>query len=243
MEHKNEFEIDLKKIAIMLKKRLLPIALCTLLGAILAAGITAFFITPQYAAEVKMYVYANPDRTDAGSTITAGEIAASESLIGTYIVVLESDSVLSEVTNRLQLQMSTDELRQRLQIAAINDSAAFRVRVTTDDAALSADIANTIADIAPQRIIEVVNAGGVEIIDRAKVPQAPASPNKMQNVLIGALAGLLLSFGGFFLKEIFDTTIRSESDLTEEFGLPMLGCIPTLTTAVQNEHSRPTGEI
>lgn len=242
MEHKNEFEIDLKKIAVMLKKRLLPIVLCTLLGAALAAGITAFFITPQYAAEVKMYVYANPDRTDA-STITAGEIAASESLIGTYIVVLESDSVLSEVANRLQLQMSTDELRQRLQIAAINDSAAFRVRVTTDDAALSADIANTIADIAPQRIIEVVNAGGVEIIDRAKVPQSPASPNKMQNVLIGALTGLLLSFGGFFLKEIFDTTIRSETDLTEEFGLPMLGCIPTLTTAAQNERSRPTGEI
>lgn len=243
MEHKNDMEIDLKKIALMMKKRILPISLCTLFGAVLAAAVTVFFITPQYAAEVKMYVFASTDRTDTG-TITAGEIAASESLIGTYIVVLESDTVLDEVAAQLQTPIQPEEIRRRLQISAIDDSAAFRVRVTTDDAALSAAIANTIADVAPQRIMDVVGAGGVEIIDRAKVPQSPVSPNRLQNTLLGALAGLVLSFAFFFLKELFDTTIRSEEDLTGEFGLPMLGIIPALmphTTARQSR--KQTGGI
>lgn len=229
MERKDDIEIDLKKIAIMLKKRILPILLYALLGGALAAGVSAVFITPQYASEVKMYVFANTDRIDTGSAITAGDLAASESLIGTYIVVLESDTVLSEVAERLQLAMTPEEMRACLQIGAIKNSAAFHVRVTTDNAERSAAIANTIADIAPQRIIEVVNAGGVQIIDRAKAAQTPASPNMLQNTLLGVLAGFLLSFGGFFLKEIFDTTIRTEEDLTQEFGLPMLGTIPALT--------------
>lgn len=98
---------------------------------------------------------------------------------------------------------------------------------------MAAKIANSIAKIAPKEIVRVVKAGGVEIIDYAKVPTAPSSPNLTKNVFIAALAGFFLSFLVFFLYEFFDTTITSERDIEGEFEIPILGTVPNLDASAE----------
>ena len=48
----------------------------------------------------------------------------------------------------------------------------------------------------------------------------------MLNVFIGALCGAILAFAAAFLIEINDVRIKSEKELVNTVGLPVIGSIP-----------------
>lgn len=229
MNESKEIEIDLRKIFLMLKKRIVFIILGTLITAVLSGCITEFFITPTYTASCTLYVYSNTDRVSTDSSIAQGEITASQQLVNTYIVVLESDFVLEEVAQNLNLELTASQLRSMISCSQINETEIFKVTVSNESPALAADIANAIADVAPDAIVDTIKAGGVSVIDYAKVPSSPSSPNFKLNILIGALVGFAVSFVIFFIREIFDTTVSDQSDLEREFNnIPVIGTIPRL---------------
>lgn len=228
MDNEKEISIDLGKLFTMLKKRIVYILLATLILAVTAGCLTEFLIEPKYTTSCTMYVYSNTDRVSTNSSIGSSELTASQQLVNTYIVVLESDYVLENVIKDLNLEMTTSQLKNMISCSQINETEIFRVSVTSTDAALAADVANTIAKIAPDAIVQTIKAGGVSVIDYAKVPSSPSSPNLIKNVIIGALVGFVLSFAIFFITELFDTTIRTDKDLEREFNIPILGDIPRL---------------
>lgn len=232
MNESKEIEIDLRKIFLMLKKRIVFIILGTLITAVLAGCITEFFITPTYTASCTLYVYSNTDRVSTDSSIAQGELTASQQLVNTYIVVLESDNVLEQVVQNLDLDMTASQLRSMISCSQINETEIFQVTVSNPSPALSADIANAIADVAPDAIVDTIKAGGVSVIDYAKVPSSPSDPNFKLNILIGAVVGFILTFLVFFIREMFDTSVSNEADLEREFeNIPVIGTIPRLIPA------------
>ncbi len=230
MEQTKEIDIDLRKIFYMMRTKVVFIILFTLLGGIIAGCFTHFFIDPTYSATVKMYVYSNTDRISSDTSITQNEITASKELVNTYIYVLESNTVLNKVADDLDLNLSASELKHMVNASLVEDTQAFQVTVNTKDKNLSAQIANSIAKVAPEEIVRVVKAGGVEIIDYATVPSSPSSPNLKKNILVGALLLFVISFLGFFIYEMFDSTITNAKDIEREFDIPVLGTVPRLDT-------------
>ena len=236
MNEQREIEIDLRKVFSMLKKRILYIILGTLITAVLAGCITEFFITPTYTASCTLYVYSNTDRVSTDSSIGQNEITASQQLVNTYIVVLESDRVLEEVVQNLDLDMTVSQLRSMISCAQINETEIFNVTVTSASPALA-------ADVAPDAIVDTIKAGGVSVIDYAKVPSSPSSPDFKLNILIGALVGLVVTFLIFFIRELFDTTVTEEADLEREFeNIPVIGTIPRLIPSAAKVEESPGGE-
>lgn len=235
-----DIEIDLGKIFYKMRGKFIYIIIITILAAIASGFITHFAITPKYSATTKMYVYSNTDRISTDSTITSNEITASQDLVNTYIYILNSDTVLEAVIKDLDLNMTPNRLKRMISASQAPKTIAFEVTVTANDPKSAAKIANSIAKIAPDEIVRVVKAGGVEIIDYAKVPTAPSSPNLAKNVLIAAFAGLFLSFLAFFLYEFFDTTITSERDILGEFEIPVLGTVPSLELNTEMQSKYPT---
>lgn len=187
-----------------------------------------------------MYVYSNTDRISTDSTITSNEITASQDLVNTYIYILNSDTVLEAVIKDLDLDMTPNRLQRMISASQAPKTIAFEVTVTANDPKTAAKIANSIAKIAPKEIVRVVKAGGVEIIDYAKVPTAPSSPNLTKNLIIAAFGGFFLSFLAFFLYEFFDTTITSERDILGEFDIPVLGTVPSLGAGNDMPSKYPT---
>ncbi len=59
----------------------------------------------------------------------------------------------------------------------------------------------------------------------AQEPTAPISPNIPQNVLLAAMAGLVLSGGAILLLEYLDDTIKDADDVQRELHIPGLGAI------------------
>lgn len=235
-----DIEIDLGKIFYKMRDKFIYIIIITIIAAIASGLITHFAIKPKYSATTTMYVYSNTDRISTDSTITSSEITASQDLVNTYIYILESDTVLEAVIKDLNLNVTPAVLRNQINASQAQKTIAFEVTVTANDPKTAAKIANSIAKIAPQEIVRVVKAGGVEIIDYAKVPSAPSSPNLAKNVLVAAFAVLFLSFFAFFLYEFFDTTITGERDIAGEFDIPILGTVPSLEVNNEQSSKNPT---
>lgn len=230
MGENKEINIDLRKVFSMLKKKIVFIVLITIIGGILAGCYTNFFIEPEYTATVKLHVYSSADsRLGADSSITSSEFDASQKLVNTYLVVVESNTFLEKVADKLGTGANANAIKGMLNCSQIGDTVAFQVSVTSTSPQAAMDIANIIADTCPDEIVRVLKVGGVEVIDYATLPTSPSAPNVKRNIVLGLGIAFAASFLFFFLKELFDTSITDEDDLKREFGnIPMLGTIPRL---------------
>lgn len=228
MDENKEIDIDLTKIFEMLKKKAIFIVAVGIIGAILSACVTNFFIEPQYTASVKLYAYSNTDnKIGANTNISSGELDASQKLINTYLVIIKSDAFLEKVADNVG-NVTGGQLKSMIQCSQIEDTVAFSVSVTSTSPEFATTIANTVAELCPDEIIRVLKVGGVEVIDYATVPSSPTSPNMLKNVVIGFAAGFIVAFLYFLVLEIFDTKIHDRSDLEKEFDIPILGVIPRI---------------
>ena len=239
MEETRELDIDLGRIVYMLRSKIVFILLITIFGGIAAGAFTHFFIDPTYSATVKFYVQNTSDSVSTSTSINPSELDAAEKLVNFCIYVIKTDSVLDKVAEDVQYS-SGDKLSRLITTTPVENTMAFQVTVRSNDPNLSAKIANSIAKIAPEEIVRIVNGGGVSVIDYAKVPKNPSSPNKKKNIFIGALAGFVLSFAAFFIYEVFDTTITNAKDLERVFEIPVLGTIPKLESVKagsENSHA------
>lgn len=77
------------------------------------------------------------------------------------------------------------------------------------------------------RIKEAGQLGDASVVDRAEEPQEPILPKKRRNLMLGAIAGLLLGVIGAFGLERFRDRITDASDIERiSDGVPLLASIP-----------------
>ena len=76
------------------------------------------------------------------------------------------------------------------------------------------------------KVAEVMTPTNVQIVDEPTFPERPISPRKARTLLLAALLGLLLSSGYVVFMELTNRTIRSEDDVKNYLGLPVMGAIP-----------------
>lgn len=86
-------------------------------------------------------------------------------------------------------------------------------------------------DMVMKRAKETGLSGGLEatnvsVIEDAVVPRVPVAPRKARNILLAALAGLVLGVGLAFFLEYYDTSIRTPDEVERYLGLPTLAVIP-----------------
>jgi polysaccharide chain length determinant protein (PEP-CTERM system associated) len=76
------------------------------------------------------------------------------------------------------------------------------------------------------------------ILDPARLPERPFSPNRMKMNLTGAMVGLVLGLGLAALLEWRDTTLRTDDDVAVALSLPVLAMIPMMVTTVEERLKR-----
>ncbi|HEY9636928.1 MAG TPA: polysaccharide biosynthesis tyrosine autokinase [Coleofasciculaceae cyanobacterium] len=60
-------------------------------------------------------------------------------------------------------------------------------------------------------------------------------PKTMQNILLGAVVGLMLGGVAAFVREIIDDSVHSSDDLSKQIDLPLLGTIPQIPKTHNSE--------
>lgn len=230
-------EIDLRVILGILKKNILPLILVT---AIFAAGFFAYsklFIKKQYSAYSVMIVNNKNENT---KVINNTDITAAQSLADVYSIIIKSASVLDPVIGDKKLidnfsqhsTMTYEKLRNSLNVSSVDNTQVIRISINNVDASYAKALIESIVSVAPGIIKDKVEAGSVNIIQPAKIDNngKPVSPNATKNAIIGALIGLVLTLAIIFIREFTNNTFKTEDDITNTLGIPLLGLIPAVDT-------------
>lgn len=227
MEKKNQ-QIDLLKMAIYILKRIwLPIILAVI-GFAVYYWQTAYNTPDTYTASGTMYVYnGNPNMVNY-QYASSSDLMSAVRLIDTYTVVVKSNKVMDVVAERLSADypgITPGVIAGSLTMASVNETGVVRVSCVTRDPQLSADICNTVLDVAPAEIIRVVGAGSAEVIDYASAPRSPNSRPAFSRGLTGALGGAAIGAGILALLFLLNRKVTSAKDLADNYTPPVLSSI------------------
>lgn len=233
IEKDNEIEIDLLE----LLRELLSKWWILLFSAIICGGlallVSIVLITPLYQASALMYVNnTDASQNNSSNTISNSDLAAAQKLVDTYVVILKSRATLEEVLDRTGLDYTYEELENMVSASGVNSTEIFKIVVTSKDPAEAEMIANTITEVLPDKISNIVVGSDVRTVDYAVAPAHRSSPSYSRNTLIGILLGLVLSAGLIIVIYLTDENIRSEDYLTQNYpDIPLLAVIPDMTSS------------
>jgi polysaccharide chain length determinant protein (PEP-CTERM system associated) len=82
-----------------------------------------------------------------------------------------------------------------------------------------------------------------KLLEPARLPERPISPNRPQIYTMGALGGLAFGLGLALFLDYRDRSFRTEADLIHAFALPVLALVPTMADAVDRQRRRRTVRV
>lgn len=221
---KKELEYSLADLLSIILKRIWIIVLCVAVFAVTAFSVSEYVIDEKFTATVSMYVQPKAESSQAAATLS--DLNYAQKVVNTYVQMLKTNVFMEAVARETALGYSAGQLMSMVKMDSVNQTEIFRINVTSEDPGHSLLIAETIAVLAPQRIIEINNADAVRVVDPATLPTFPSSPNVLRNTAIGALIGLALSVALVLLLDMLDRRIKDEEDIRNNYDIPLLGVVP-----------------
>lgn len=245
---------NVQKTLKLLLRRWKFLIILALIGALCAYVYTANFVAPTYTSSVEFLATAiDPaeEMDDSGSTNSADSVRISETskmnyamkMISTYMEIFQTNEFCSSVADDLNKTYGTSksprEIKSAIQIETVEDTAMFKMIVTTTDPDLSYQIAHQLEESVPNHM-EKTNRGLVHasVEDKAIKATTASGRNYTQKCLIGFVAGLVIACAYVILKDLLDIRVKGSEDLTEKYNLPVLGSIPDFGTKVSGRKSK-----
>ena len=175
----------------------------------------------------------SPDSAQAGPPASPEEARKRDTLreMRAQIESLERQVTFKEGEEK-RLRAQVGEYQARLE--AVPGIESEWIALTRDYDTLQATYRDLLAKSENSKMAENLENRAIgeqfRILDPARVPLKPNSPNRVQINLIGTLAGLGLGVVLLGLSWFKDTTMRSESELLAAIDVPVLVVLPYVTT-------------
>lgn len=226
-----EETISLQDLYKIVRKRITLIVSLTVIAMLIAAIISFFILTPVYQASTQILVNQQQPKNTQQMALESQEIQTNLQLINTYNVIIKSPAILSKVIENLDLQMTPEQLTNQITVSNEQNSQVVNIAVQDVEAFRAVDIANTTAQVFQKEIPVLMSVNNVNILAPAILAKdpSPVKPNKMLNIAIAAVVGLMLGVGLAFLLEYLDTTIKTEQDVEDVLQLPIIGLVSPIS--------------
>ena len=226
MKEQNTMEIDVFQLLNTLWKRKLIIALVAIVTGVIAFAYSSFIIKPEYTSTTRIYVV-NRNQGDK-SGLTNQDLQAGSYLVKDYREIILSQDVLEKVVTDLKLNMSTKGLASKVQVTVPVDTRIVSISVKDKQPEEASRIANSLREVAAQKIINVTRVSDVTTLEEARPATSPSSPNIRRNTLIAFLGGLGVVVVVVLLVELLDVRVKRPEDIEDVMQIPLLGVIPNL---------------
>ena len=134
--------------------------------------------------------------------------------------------VVEDVIEQLGLDYTYEQLLNMINLTVVSNTRIVKISVTSTDPAEAMEIANQMAKTSKVELPKVMDAPSPSIAERAVMPTQKSSPSMTKNVMVGALAVLVLVLAILTIIYLMDDTIKTAEDVEREFGIMPLTVIP-----------------
>lgn len=222
--------ITLQDVLKIVRKQLLYIISFALFLALVTAFLSYFIIKPTYEAQTQLLV--NQKNTDQ-ALLGVQQVETNLRLINTYNVIIQSPAILSKVISQLNLNSTPEKLKEQITVSNASNSQVVNIAVRDKKPEMAVDIANTVAGVFQEEIQVLMTIDNINILSVAKLDDKPepVAPNKNLYIVAAVMIGFIISAGIALLIECLDTTVKTEQDIEETIGLPIIGIISKITSA------------
>ena len=216
-------ELDLKELFFMFWNKKLEIILITLMFVAVGIGYSYFFVKPEYTSTTSLVLAQSSSSGQTGDgAISATDLTMNSKLVSTYSELIKRKAILGQVCENLNISDSNiQELRGKIKVP--NKAAA---------------IANEIAKVFGEKIVEIYNISNVYLLDRAEANAVPSNINHMKDVVIFAFIGLVIAAVYVLIANMLDNTIKTEQDVEATTELLVLSSIPNYDVEIKSKRVR-----
>lgn len=220
-----EETIDLREYFFILKKKIWVILLSAVICGVISGLVSFYVLKPTYEANTTLIV--NKEMEDETAQVsTSDDLNFVQKMAVTYGEIIKSKSVIASTINKLNLDMTYEDLSKAVSVTNVENTQIIKISVQNENPRVAATICNAIPEIFSTEAQRIVKASGTEVVDRAIVPEKPIKPNKKINILIAMVLGMMVSVFVIFLRQGLNTKIKEPKDIESKLGLPVFGIIP-----------------
>ena len=220
-----EETIDLREYFFILKKKMWLIGLSAVICGLISGLVSFFVLEPVYEANTSLIVNKEVENETKQMT-TTDDLNYVQKLAITYGEIIKSRTVITSTIEKLKLDMTYEELEKIISVSNVSDTQIIKISIEHKNPVLATKICNTIPEIFTKEVQRISKASGVEVIDKAIVPEEPIKPNKIMNIAIAMLLGVMVSVFVICLTEALNTSIKEPKDIEEKLGIPVFGVVP-----------------
>lgn len=198
-------------------------------GLLALAGTLTWLTEPVYESTSQVYISTSAAQgvqdLVQGSNFTQRQVS-------TYADLVTTPQVLEPVATTLGLPGGAEALERSLRAQEVPNTVLIDITASDPDPRLAADKANAVGEEFAVMIEELESGGRdgespvlANVVRPARPADDPASPDVTRNLLIALLLGLVLGPVLALLREILDTKVRDEADVTALTDATILGRI------------------
>lgn len=227
VEDITSMEMELSDVRRILKQNLLLILSIIIIAVVSAGLVSSFLLKPVYEGKATLLVKKNGINQNQ---IEVDDLIASEKLVKTFAEIVKSRMVREKVINQMQLNMTSEQLLEKMSVQADNETLITTITVRDHDRVHVVTITNMLAKTAMQTWNEIMQIENVMMIDEAKQEYSmnPVGPRLYLNMAIAFAVSAMLGIGIAVIRELLDHTLKTEEEIEEKFGIPVLGVIPIM---------------
>lgn len=231
-------DANVQKIIALLLKKWKVLLLFALIGTLLAYFYTANFTTLTYSSSVEFLAFSQDSQQELSDSSTVSQQASNTSkmnyaikMLDTYIELFKTNefnqAIADDVNKANGTSYTANQIKNSLTFEIIENTAMFKITVTTTDADMSYQIAHQLETSIPEKMEETNNGLVIASVeDIALKATTSESLGYAKKCLIGFAAGAVLAALYVILRDILDIRVKGSDELTERYGIPVLGTIP-----------------
>ena len=221
-ERITENEINILDMLFVVRKNFVKIVITAIIVAILFLTYTLTMVTPLYRSTTQLLV-----KGISQEAMTIYPDSTSRlMLMNNCIEVLYGTEAMTQVTDKLDLELTPEELQAMVSISSPADTQVIKISVTCPDRELAKDIASEFAELTYDVLAENVGVSALSTIQEAKTPISPVSPNPIKNTILGGFLGGILAAGFYLAMWFINNKINTPDDAEKSLGLTVFSSIP-----------------
>ncbi|OPJ62696.1 YveK family protein [Clostridium oryzae] len=219
--------VDIMKI---LRKKIVFIILLTGICTSIMMIKVAFLTKPIYMASTTAVIVKGDTSVVKSSHkaqyYTENDISLYQKMVDTYVQIAQSNLVLSKSAQELGTYQAA-ELSKMITAAPISTSSGetqiIKLTAVSSNKNDVANIANIYCKNFINESMNILPVGEIKVLDSAETPDSPIPQNKLMNIGVGFLFGLILSVGIVLFKNyIYSLKISNEKQVNDLLNIPVL---------------------